>query len=481
MRWLAIGVGALTIAVLAGAATVGSASDAARAQPRPNVIVIETDDQAVETLRVMPNVRSLLVAQGTTFTNSFASYPLCCPSRATLLTGQYAHNHGVLGNTPPNGGYERLDHSNTLAVWLQRAGYHTALIGKYLNGYGRRSQTEVPPGWSEWNGAVRNSFFGHRLNENGTVVTYGNAAGDYQTDVLARKAVDLVRRRAPAQQPFFLWLTPFAPHSGGPADPDDPPGLATTKPAPRHHNRFASAQLPPSASFNEADVSDKPAAVRARPPLTAERAAAIREAYQQQLESLLAIDEMVAAVVAELRARRELGNTLIVLTADNGFMHGQHRIPSGKNVVYEASIRVPLIVRGPGVPRGARRSQLVANIDVAPTVVDAANARAARRMDGRSLLPLLRNARIRWRTEVLLERGAAGGGRRAQAQAFSAIRTSRYVHAEYGSGERELYDLRNDPGELQSRHADPAYARVAADLARRLARLRACAGPSCRG
>jgi len=458
----------------------GASAGAAPVQPRPNVIVIETDDQAVETLRVMTNVRTLLAAQGTTFTNSFASFPLCCPSRATLLTGQYAHNHGVLGNTPPAGGHEKLDHSNTLPVWLQRAGYYTAHIGKYLNGYGRRSQTEVPPGWNEWNGAVRNAFFNHRINENGRVVDYGNSPADYQTDVLARKAVDVIRRRAPLRQPFFMWLTPFAPHSGGPPDPDDPRGLATTKPAPRHKDRFAAEQLPIVPSFNEEDVSDKPGGIRNRPLLTAERTAAIREAYQQQLESLLAIDEAVAQIVAELRARRELANTLIVYTADNGFMHGQHRIPAGKNVVYEPSIRVPLIVRGPRVPRGARRAQLVANIDIAPTIVDAANARAARRMDGRSLLPLLRNARLRWRSDVLLERGPAEGGRRAQAQRFAAVRTTRYVYAEYGSGERELYDLRSDPHELQSRHDDPAYATVRERLARRLVQLRSCAGAACR-
>ena len=267
----------------------------------------------------------------------------------------------------------------------------------------------IPPGWSGWYGAVRNGFLDHGLNEKGRIVDYGSSASDYSTDVYARRVVDIVRRRAPSAQPFFVWFTPFAPHSGRPADPDDPPhrgggrragGIATASPAPRHRDKFATTPLPLPPSFNEADVSDKPAFIREEPLLTAEQTAAVQEAYQQQLESLLAVDEAVAAVVGALRAAGELGRTLIVFTADNGFMHGQHRRPTGKNLVYEPAIRVPLVVRGPGVPGGIRLRHLVANVDLAPTVVDAANARAGRRMDGRSLLPLVASPRKPWRSAV---------------------------------------------------------------------------------
>jgi N-acetylglucosamine-6-sulfatase len=479
-RWIA----RAALALVLVAATGGAASVGAAPKPRPNIIVIETDDQAVETLRVMANVQRLLADQGTTFENSFASWPLCCPSRATFLTGQYAHNHGVLGNRAPEGGYEKLDHSNTLAVWLQRAGYHTAHVGKYLNGYGsRENETEIPPGWSEWHAGTRLPFFGHSLNENGQIVTFGFAEQDYSTDVYARIAQDIVRRQAPQPQPFFIWLAFFAPHSGGPPDPDDPRGIATTKPAPRHRDAFASEALPQSPSFNEQDVSDKPAGIRSRPPLNDVQVAGIREAYQQQLESLLAVDEAVAALFNQLQASGELANTLIIFTADNGFFHGQHRVPSGKNLVYEPSIRVPLIVRGPGVPRGLRLKQLVANIDLAPTIVATARARAGRALDGRSLLPLLARPRTEWKRDLLLERTGTevlGRRNRARNQTFTAIRTPRYVYAEYGNGERELYDLAVDPDELVSSHADPAYAAVRDDLARRLARLRVCAGAGCR-
>ena len=195
------------LAVVLGAGVAGSAgAGSTQAPARPNVLVVMTDDQTVESVRVMTNVRALLATEGTTFENNFASFPLCCPSRSTFLTGQYAHNHTVMGNAAPTGGYEKLDHTNTLPVWLQRAGYRTVHIGKYLNGYGRRSATEIPSGWTEWYGSVDPStyqFYNYTLNENGRTVRYGADPASYQADVYTRKAVDAVRRLAPGG-PFFL-------------------------------------------------------------------------------------------------------------------------------------------------------------------------------------------------------------------------------------------------------------------------------------
>jgi N-acetylglucosamine-6-sulfatase len=432
-----------------------------------------TDDQTVESLRVMTNVKRLLRDRGTTFASSFVTYSLCCPSRATFLTGQYAHNHGVMGNTPPAGGYARLDHRNTLPVWLRAAGYYTAHVGKYLNGYGRVNPREVPPGYDEWHGSVDPStyrFYGYTLNENGTLRTYGRA---YQTDLYARKAVQIINRRAPLADPFFLWVAFLAPHNGGPSEPGDPAGQATPVPAPRHKNDFASEPLPRPPGFNERDVSDKPIGIRRRPRLTSERISAIRENYQQRLESLLAVDEAVSRIVAALRATRELGRTLVVFTSDNGFFHGEHRVPGGKVLLYEPSIRVPLIMRGPGIPAGRRLTQHVANTDLAPTLVDAADARAGRVMDGRSLFPLVRNPGLQLGRDLLIERGPGQGD-------FRAVRTPRYLFAAYANGERELYDLARDPYQLQSRHASPSYRAVRRDLARRLAWLRTCSGAACR-
>jgi len=464
------------MAVLAAgiAAIGGHAGDAQSASPatRPNVVVLMTDDQTVESLRVMPNVRTLLADQGVTFDNSFVSYALCCPSRATFLTGQYAHNHGVWSNAAPNGGYYKLDSTNTLPVWLQRTGYQTIHLGKYLNGYGTRNRTEIPPGWGEWQGTPDPStyrYLGYTFNENGKLVNYGNSAVNYKTDVEAQKAVDIIGRQALDPRPFFLWVAFVAPHAGGPRDPDDPSGLGTPSPAPRHRNLFATQPLPTPPSFNEADVSDKPAAIRNRPLMTPAKIAAVRENYQQRLESLLAVDEAVGQIVNRLATIGELDKTYIIFTSDNGFFHGEHRVPNGKVLLYEPSIRVPLIIRGPDIPAGQHRLQAVANIDLAPTIVAATGAQPARIMDGRSLLPFARDPLLYSGRDLLLE-----------TPNYAAVRSPNWLYAEHTTGERELYNLARDPDELASLHADPASARTQADLARRLARLRLCAGPTCR-
>jgi arylsulfatase A-like enzyme len=471
-HWARFGLVALLALAGAGASAQSDSATAGAQQARPNVVVIMTDDQTVESLRVMTNVRRLLRDRGTTFANSFVTFALCCPSRATFLTGQYNHNNGVMDNHPPVGGYAKLDHRNTLPVWLRNAGYYTAHVGKYLNGYGLENRREIPPGYNEWRGSVDPStyrFFGYTLNENGTLRTYDR----YQTDLYAEKAVGIIERRAPLAQPFFLWVAFLAPHSGGPREPDDPAGLPTPAPAPRHRNDFAAEPLPRPPGFNEPDVSDKPSGISGRPLLSSEQIREVRENYQQRLESLLAVDEAVARIVAALSRRGELDDTLLIFTSDNGFFHGEHRVPSGKVLLYEPSIRVPLFLHGPGVPAGLRLTQHVANIDLAPTIVDAANAAPGRRLDGRSLLPLLRNPRLTLGRDLLIER-------RPGRSDFRAVRAPNYLYAEYKNGQKEFYDMRKDPFQLRSRHLDPAYASIRRDLAKRLAWLRNCAGAACR-
>jgi N-acetylglucosamine-6-sulfatase len=461
------------LVALAALPAAASEPKAAAASP-PNIVVVMSDDQTVESMRVMTNVDQLLAAQGATFVNNYVSYSLCCPSRSTFLSGQYAHNHGVMGNAPPQGGYEkwRPTEGNSLPVWLQQAGYRTVHIGKYLNGYGRQDSTHVPAGWSEWYGSVDPStyqYYNYTLNENGRLVKHGAAAQDYQADVYTAKAVDAVKRLAPQAQPFFLSVAYLAPHSGGPRESDDPPNQGTPVPAPRHRNRFASEPLPTPPSFNEADVSDKPAAIRRRPLLPQRRINAVTENYRQRLESVLAVDEGVAAIVRALQDSGELSRTLFVYTSDNGFFHGEHRIPNGKVQLYEPSVRVPLVLRGPGVPRGARLAQQSINVDLAATIVDAANARPGRTLDGVSLLPLLRDRTRSLGRDLLLE-----------TPGYAAIHTPRFLYAEYSTAERELYDLRIDPDELVSQHENPAYTQLRSDLAQRLLRLRTCKGATCR-
>lgn len=478
---------ALAVCALATAASL-LAAPAAPAGPgapvRPNVVVVMTDDQTVDEIEGMPRTQALIGDAGATFENSFVSFPLCCPSRASFLTGQYPHNHRVLENYPPRGGFQSLDADETLPVWLSRAGYFTGQIGKFMNGY-NTSPVGVPPGWGDWHGEkTENRYYGYQLYEGGGPVTYGDPNENpedpadpesYSTDVYTDKAVDFIQAQAPSSDPFFLWVSYNAPHSG---QPDPPPAVTSrcrgnAKPAARHLGAFAGEPLPRPPSFNEGDVSDKPRSVRNTPQLSESDAAAIERVYQCELASLLAVDEGVERIVDTLAGSEELDDTVVIFTSDNGFFHGEHRIAYGKNRFYEEAIRVPLLIRGPGIAPGTRVEDLVANIDLSPTILDFAGAQAGIPQDGRSLVPIAaRPERLRGR-EILIDTNT-----------YKAIRTDRYVYAEHFAradrGERELYDLERDPYQLDSKHDNKRYDDVQAALAERLDELRVCDGAECR-
>jgi N-acetylglucosamine-6-sulfatase len=482
-RRLALAIGAtlaLAGGLVVGAQEHGGSAQAAPPAQRPNVLVLETDDQTLAELEVLPSVRRLIGDQGVTFDNNFDSFSLCCPSRASFLTGQYSHNNGVRGNAPPQGGYQALDKSNTLAVWLQRGGYYTVHLGKFLNGYGRQDPTEIPPGWSEWHGSVDPTtyrYYDYTLNEGGTLHTFCATPQPscYQTDVYRDKANEIIRRRA-AQGPFFLWVAFLGDHSGTPREPDDPPQLGTPVPAPRHHDALKGTPLPQPPNFNEADVSDKPQVIKRRPLLNARRIAAIQENWQQRRETLMSVDEAINSIVETLRQAGELDNTLILFTSDNGFFHGEHRVANGKVLWYEPSIHVPLLLRWTGntsLPRGVHRSQLTMNVDDPETILDAAGVRAGRTEDGVSLLPFWRDRGKEIGRDLLVDNSPG-------AAHFDGIRTLHYKYAEYANGDSELYDLRKDPYELESQHGNPAYDALKASLAERLHGLVTCKGTSCR-
>jgi N-acetylglucosamine-6-sulfatase len=445
------------------------------------VVVVMSDDQTIESMRAMGNVNSRLAQFGTTFANSFANLPVCCPSRATLLTGQYAHNHGTLTNGPPEGGFAKFqaDHGrNILPGWLQDDGYFTAHIGKYLNGYGAGgTETFVPPGWTEWYAAAprTQSVYDYTLNENGTLVSYGTSPADFKQDVITSKAVGVINARAPAAQPFFLSVAYTAPHSGGPNPNPNPPGgcRGTAKPAPRHGTAFNGEPLPQPANFNEVDVSDKPPDVAELDPISSTDRTEITRRYRCRMESILSVDEGVSSIIDALKAHNELGDTLIVYTSDNGFFHGEHRVNNGKLRHYEPSSRVPLVIRGPGVPEGKTVRELVVNADIAKTVLDATGSSPGLNLDGRSLLGLAEESKRERGRELLIE-----------TTTYTAIRNARFKYVEHDAGRSagatELYDLEADPFELQSQHANPAYGPLRALLAARLDALRECAGDSCR-
>lgn len=468
---------AFALAVLAGALALTAPAPGQSAAPRPNLVFIEADDMETDDLKAMPTVRRL-AAEGTSFANSFVGYSLCCPSRSTFLTGQYNHNNGVLSNSAPDGGYVALDHTNTLPVWLQAAGYHTTHVGKYLNGYGTQVAREtVPPGYSDWQGLVDGStyrMYDYTINDNGALRTYGTADADYQTDVLAERAVETIRTRAPSGDPFYLNFSPLAPHASGAVNGHDGEG---PDPAPRHRGRFAGTPLDTDPSYNEADVSDKPQSVRRLPRITPQARAKIDLRNRRRLASLLAFDEAVARMVSALEESGELDRTLIVFTSDNGWQEGEHRVPEGKVRVYDPSIRVPLIVRGPGFAPGTTADAFAINSDLAPTLAEAAGATPRRELDGMSLREVAAGSERAAQRPLLNETGAPG---RSNRDFHQAIRTRDHLYVEHANGERELYDLRRDPFELANAVGDPANAGVVSDLSARLGVLKTCAGEACR-
>ncbi len=481
----------LLLGILAGGAVPVPAPAAAT---KPNFIVILTDDQdlTLGSLDSMPRTRDLIARQGMTFSNYFVPLSLCCPSRATILTGLYPHNHKVYTNFPPGGGFERFDELGheevTLATALHAAGYRTALIGKYLNGYpGDRAKTWVPTGWDEWASPVGGSpYAAYRftLNENGRTVKYGSTAGDYMTDVLAGKTTGFVRDAAGSGQPFFLFLSTFAPHK-------------PSTPAKRHANLFTDLKAPRTPSFDEADVSDKPDRIRKLPRLTAAQINTIDILYRKQMLSLQAVDEAVAALVEALQETGALANTYIVFTSDNGFHMGQHRLEPGKYTAYETDVHVPLLIRGPGVPAGSRAGALASSVDLAPTLAELAGARLPVDPDGRSLVPLLSGQTPEgWRQMVLLEQFAfpISPPRASQTLepldpqdekatsdylAHVGLRTADFKVVAYENGEREVYDLRSDPDELVNLRSRVGKAWLAR-LSQMAKALGKCAGTACR-
>lgn len=448
---------------------------------QPNIVFIIADDMDLDGLQYMPRLQALVADQGVSFSNMFVTLSMCCPSHVSILTGQYPHNHHILENNPPFGGWQRFHdlggENSTAATWLQDAGYYTARFGKYLTGYPDDS-TYVPPGWDEWYVKTTrlSSYFNYTLNENGVVVRYGDAPEDYATDMLTAKVVDFIdRAEAHDAQPFFAFFAPPAPHGDG-----VPNGPAL--PAPRHAGMFAGATAPRPPSFNEPDMSDKPTLLQQVPLLTNERIAAIDHEYRTRIESLLALDESIEALVGTLAERGELENTYLFFTSDNGYHLGQHRLYNGKISIYEEDIRVPLIVRGPGVPAGVTRDHFALNIDFAPTFMELASATAGRIMDGRSLVPVLGDDAPRphhWRQDFLVEIYRNPVGTVIGPNEIRALRTQDEIYVEWIAGDRELYDLRDDPYQLESQHdtAPPGQLRR---LSRRLAELATCAGDSCR-
>lgn len=423
---------------------------------RPNIVFVLADDLSMDLLPYMPHVRAMQ-ARGLTFDNYFVSDSLCCPSRASILTGNFPHDTGIFENDGPHGGFDefhrRHEERRTFAVALQRSGYRTALMGKYMNRYMgapgepvvAAAETYVPPGWTEWDGVGWGyPEFDYVVNDDGNLQRYGQQPSDYLTDVLAGKAVDFIGRSASMGRPFFLEVAPFAPH-------------APYTPAPRNAGDFPGLNSPRPPGFN-ALPSDPPRWLAHRSRLTAAQVALIDRVYRSRAQAVEAVDAMVGRISQALDAAGVAGNTYLVFSSDNGLHAGQHRLLPGKLTAFDSDIHVPLIVTGPGVAPHSRTHAMAQNIDLAETFASIAGTSV--RADGHSLLALLRGARPRhWRNAALIEHrhpqpGEAGPDSpppdSGDPPTYEALRTPRVLYVEYRDGEREFYDLRADPFELHN-------------------------------
>jgi len=545
---------ALALLLLLGSVSLASRPRAEAAETsaeKPSFVVIQTDDETLDQLyasfdvggievQAMPYTHALIANRGITFNRYYVPYPLCCPSRVSLLTGRYAHNHNVRGNVPPNGGYTgfkaRGAYTHNLATWLQEAGYRTIHIGKFLNGYGDEpfdTGTDVPPGWSSWHSVLKadteHFFYGYRLNDNGSIDgPYGDPGswetreyGErddfgcpnaplegkpcyYETDRFNTIAWEELNQTSP-EQPFYMQLDYTAPHGDfrRPAGPE---------PATRHYGTFTGAPYPHSRSqgFNEGNVSDKPRFIREAPYLSPTEVHTYRVYYQKALESLRSVDEGVKLIVDTLGGLHRLRNTYIVFTSDNGFFYGEHRLTGGKFLAYEPATHLPLLIRGPGIKAGTSTGELAANVDIAPTVLELAGVEADKSIDGRSLVPYMRDPSLRSRRPLLFEsfvetadveangeptgqRPVAGlRPRRASARKdgasasivappkdYEGIRLGPYKYIEWPDGEKELYDITKDPYELNNLVRVRNLSPIRAFLHAQLIRLEACVGRAC--
>ena len=514
---------AAAVALLAIGAGALGARDAAGASSSRNVVFILTDDMTSSELAGMPNVQSLLVGQGTTFNRAYISFPLCCPSRATMIGGQYMHNHGVHGNFPPQGSWIkfRSHELSGMPVKLDAYGYYNVHVGKYMNGYGgydtlNEAPIPVPPGWDEWYGKVAEDalYFNYQLVEKTgptakpKITFYGDQPLDYQTDVFSDLALDFVRDTAPGKQPFLLDLWFNSPH--GPFEP-----------APRDFNKLAGAPLQALPAFNEKDISDKPKWFQhqAKNRLSRARVNLIANERRRAQEQLLSVDQSIGQLVQTLQGEGILDNTYIVFASDNGFFRGEHRIASGKYLPYDPASRVPLVIRGPGIPAGAISDELVWNGDIPQTILQIASGSQDPTLDGRSLLPFAQDPAARSTRPILLEGDTGPGGAEAEsaqtsaararearvgvfdkrgvrnldqepnaiksantasAPAYRSIRTDRYEFTVYANGQTELYDMKRDPQQLNSVVRDPRYRYVRRWLFTQLIPLSTCAGEPCR-
>jgi arylsulfatase A-like enzyme len=435
----------LSLILLLGPSTFmsGGPQAASAAPTKPNVVIIVTDDQRYDTLWAMPNVQKDLVGKGMQFNQGFVTNSLCCPSRTSILTGNYSHTTQIWKDSPPYGGFEWFtntgDDQSTLATWLRRDGYRTALFGKYLNGYlDQASAGYIPPGWDRWNAFDRAGYYNYRLFVHNSLRQFGDRSSDYSTGVLANEATSFIRD---TKNPFFMYFAPYAPHR---------PAVASKQ----FNGTFKHIKDWRPQSYNEKDVKDKPQFIQDIDRFDRKRQESIQRFRVRQYRTLLSADRAVGNIVNTLKDTGQLDNTIIFFMSDNGLAWGENRWTS-KKVAYEPSIRIPYVVRYDPLTHSANKvdqTDMVLNIDVAPTIAELTGANAPA-MDGQSLVPLLDGSADTWRTDFLIEHMAKN--QRQPPPTYCAVRSEQYLYVYYATGEEELYNLQRDPGELRNQINNP--------------------------
>lgn len=442
---------------------------------RPNIVLITMDDMRADELRYMSNVLAL-AEHGFKFRRAYSTLPQCCPARASLLTGQYAHNHGVMSNHYKlGGGYEQFVHvvdpDDTLGVKLQRAGYRTSYIGKYLNRYGKFGAAKTPEGWDNWRGIVGRSVMSYDqqvFSMNGERVVSSTSNTITVTDLA-------IQDMRVGKDPFFVWLNYLAPHSGY---TDTHHGT----PLPLKHDR--KVDIEPRSIVEERQFGDKSSYVARQGRLSEADRAFIARNHAARVRSLIGVDRKIGRMVEYLEATGQLDDTVIIFHSDNGFLMGEHGFRAGKNVPYEPSVKVPLVLAGPEVPVG-RSSTMVTLHDVSVTIMDMAGVKVLSGLDGVSLQDILADESSYRDRPVLYESGPTfnntGLGMKTDrgTRFFTAIHYRRWVYIRYHDGQHELYDLRRDPDQLHSLHKRSEYAHILHSLREELRRLKDCKGTEC--
>jgi arylsulfatase A-like enzyme len=509
---------------------------------KPNVLVVMTDDMSYDNLKFMPKTAAFFKKNGTSFTKNYVTYPLCCPARATFLTGQLTHNHGVDSVFAPDNflGWKTKD--NQMASWLQSGGYRTGISGKYLNGYGELDQLEVPKGWDDWQVSIDETTidaFNVRYNRNGKLVEYGDpdwidrtyafsqvvgqelildypglvsnlfqffmsrprpwtfgttVDANYTTSVEAETARQFMAAGAKSKKPWFQYYTPPSQHREDVAEQANAGqdiGINPRVPS-KYLPKVENLKLPRTKAFAEKDMSDKRKVLQEpTTPNTNGAACVVKQCiqklthyYQGRAGASMALDDEIGKMIDELKASGQLSKTLIIFTSDNGWLMGQHNINGNKYLPYEESIHVPLMMAGPGVPKGKTNNALVANVDLSPTIVAATGAKARRTTDGMSLFKVMKDP-SKGRTAVPLEATRKlfvkpGAFPNPEDTPYYGVRTKDWMYAKYlETGDQELYDMVRDPAQMNNLAKKPGYAKQLAAMAKLALQLKTCKGKAC--